>query len=163
MICVFFLYFSKSHESDNGKKSHFIWGKTNRHTICCVFSNQLTLNDSFFIFLLTCRIGCDSMQAMKNAITIFARLRSMSLPLFALLVSAYFAAHGLNSVTSQKLLEQEIAALEAERQKIKAVRDGLELHVDLLSSDHVDPDYLDELARRELGYAHPDEILISNK
>lgn len=87
----------------------------------------------------------------------------MSLPLFALLVSTYFAAHGFNSVTSQKLLEQEIAALEAERQIIKAVREDLELHVDLLSSDHVDPDYLDELARRELGYAHPDEIIISNK
>jgi len=43
------------------------------------------------------------------------------------------------------------------------VREDLELHVDLLSSDHVDPDYLDELARRELGYAHPDEIIISNK
>ena len=87
----------------------------------------------------------------------------MSLPTSALLVSAYFAAHGFNSVTSQKLLEQEIADLEAERKKIKSVRDDLELHVDLLSSNHVDPDYLDELARRELGFTHPDEIIISNK
>ena len=100
---------------------------------------------------------------MNSAKPIFARFKSMSLPLFALLVSAYFAAHGFNSLTSQKLLEQEIAALEAERRIIKAVRDDLELHVGLLSSDHVDPDYLDELARRELGYAHPDEIIISNK
>ena len=100
---------------------------------------------------------------MKSSKLIFAKFKSLSLPLLALLVSAYFSAHGFNSFTSQKLLEQEIAALEAERQIIKAVRDDLELHVGLLSSDHVDPDYLDELARRELGYAHPDEIIISNK
>lgn len=87
----------------------------------------------------------------------------MSLPLAFLLVSAYFAAHGFNSVTAQKLLEEEIAALEAERKKIKAARDDLELHVGLLSSNHVDPDYLDELARRELGFSHPDEIIITNK
>ncbi|MDG1996145.1 MAG: septum formation initiator family protein [Emcibacteraceae bacterium] len=87
----------------------------------------------------------------------------MSLPLFALLVSAYFAAHGINSVTAQKLLVQEINDLEAEQHRISMVREDLELHVGLLSSNHVDPDYLDELARRDLGFSHPDEIIITNK
>lgn len=82
--------------------------------------------------------------------------------MFALLVSAYFAAHGFNSVTSQKLLQGEINALQAEQNRIKAARDDLELHVGLLSSNHIDPDYLDELARKDLGFSHPDEIIISN-
>lgn len=86
----------------------------------------------------------------------------MSLPLCALLVSTYFAAHGLKSVTTQKILGDEINSLELEQAKIKAELDDLELHVDLLSSNHVDPDYLDELVRRDLGFSHPDEIIIPN-
>ena len=84
----------------------------------------------------------------------------MAIPLFALLVSVYFAAHGFKSVTTQKHLHEEITALELKQNNIKAVRDDLELHVGLLSSDHIDPDYLDELARKELGFSHPDEIII---
>ena len=86
----------------------------------------------------------------------------MSLPLCALLVSTYFAAHGLKSVTAQKVLGEEITALEAEQARIKAELGDLELHVNLLSSNHVDPDYLDELVRSELGFTHPDEIIIPN-
>jgi len=97
---------------------------------------------------------------MKNAKTILDRFKKMAIPLFALLVSAYFAAHGFKSVTTQKRLHEEIAALELKQNTIKAARDDLELHVGLLSSDHIDPDYLDELARKELGFSHPDEIII---
>lgn len=101
---------------------------------------------------------------MKNAKTIIYRFKKMTVPLIALLISSYFAAHGFKSVSSQKLLGAEIAVLELEQQKIKAVREDLELHVGLLSSNHVDPDYLDELVRKDLGFTHPDEIIIhSNK
>lgn len=87
----------------------------------------------------------------------------MSVPLVLMLVSAYFAAHALKSVTAQKVLKEEIAALDAERQRIKSVREDLDLHVGLLSRDHVDPDYLDELVRKGLGFTHPDEIIIPHK
>ena len=76
------------------------------------------------------------------------------------LISAYFAAHGFKSVSSQTLLGAEIATLEMEQQKIRDAREDLELHVGLLSSNHVDPDYLDELVRKDLGFTHPDEIVI---
>ena len=84
----------------------------------------------------------------------------MTVPLIALLVSSYFAAHGFKSVTAQKLLSDEIAALELEQERLKTEREDLELHVGLLSSNHVDPDYLDELVRKDLGFSHPDEIVI---
>lgn len=86
----------------------------------------------------------------------------MSLPLFALLVTFYFAAHGFKNVTSQKLLNAEISALEEQKAQIVSQRLDLELHVSLLSSNHVDPDYLDELVRKDLGFTHPDEIIIFN-
>jgi|TARA_R110002096_G_scaffold416576_2_gene619227 cell division protein FtsB len=84
----------------------------------------------------------------------------MTVPLVALLVSSYFAAHGFKSVTAQKLLSDEISALELEQERLKTEREELELHVGLLSSNHVDPDYLDELVRKDLGFTHPDEIVI---
>lgn len=80
-----------------------------------------------------------------------------------MLVSVYFAAHGFKSITTQKLLNEEIAELEQKHAEIKAAKEDLELHVGLLSSDHVDPDFLDELARKELGFTHPDEIVIPDK
>ena len=84
----------------------------------------------------------------------------MTVPLCALLVSGYFAAHGVKSMTAQKLLSDEISALELEQERLKTEREDLELHVGLLSSSHVDPDYLDELVRKDLGFTHPDEIVI---
>ncbi len=87
----------------------------------------------------------------------------MTLPLVAMLVSSYFAAHAFKSVTAQKVLKEEIAALEAERDRIRAVREDLDLHAGLLSKDHVDPDYLDELVRKDLGFTHPDEIVIPHQ
>ncbi len=87
----------------------------------------------------------------------------MTLPLVAMLISSYFAAHALKSVTAQKVLKEEIAALEQEQERIRAVREGLDLHVGLLSKDHVDPDYLEELVRKNLGFTHPDEIVIPDK
>lgn len=86
----------------------------------------------------------------------------MTLPLVAMLISSYFAAHALKSVTAQKVLKEEITALEQEKERIKAMREDLDLHVGLLSRDHVDPDYLDELVRKDLGFTHPDEIVIPN-
>ncbi len=85
------------------------------------------------------------------------------MPLVAMLVSSYFAAHAFKSVTAQKVLTEEIEDLEAERERIKIMREDLDLHVSLLSKNHVDPDYLDELVRRDLGFTHPDEIVIPNK
>lgn len=87
----------------------------------------------------------------------------MTIPLLALLVSFYFALHGFRSVTEQKLLGDEISQLEAELSIIRSEKEDLELHVGLLSKNHVDPDYLDELVRKDLGFTHPDEIVIPNK
>jgi len=87
----------------------------------------------------------------------------MTVPLCALLISVYFAAHGFKSITSQNKLHEEITALEERQKEIRSMRDNLDLHVGLLSSNHVDPDYLDELARKDLGFSHPDEIIFQNK
>ncbi len=97
---------------------------------------------------------------MKNKKSIFYRLREITVPLFALLVSFYFGAHAFKSVATQNMLADEIAALKFRQDSLKSERKVLEFHVGLISSNHVDPDYLDELVRKNLGFSHPDEIII---
>jgi cell division protein FtsB len=99
---------------------------------------------------------------MGNTKNILYRFKKMSVPLCALLVSLYFAAHAFKSVSNQKILTSEISDLTQEQKNINSIRNGLELHVNLLASDHVDPDYLDQLVRKDLGFSHPDDIIIPN-
>ena len=46
-----------------------------------------------------------------------------------------------------------------ERDRLRARRQALEVHVKLLRAESLDADMLDESARRMLGYARPDEIV----
>ncbi len=78
---------------------------------------------------------------------------------------AYFCYHAVQGelgLLSYVRLERQKASLEAEAAAVTAQREALEHRVRLLSPEKVDPDLLDELARYELGFAHPDEIVILN-
>jgi cell division protein FtsB len=70
---------------------------------------------------------------------------------------AYVGAHGL---VASRSMEIEIEQLSARLDGLKAVRAGLEHRIDLLSTDRLDPDLLDERAREDLGWISPDERVI---
>ncbi|CAM5381980.1 Septum formation initiator OS=Afipia felis OX=1035 GN=BN961_01334 PE=4 SV=1 [Afipia felis] len=71
-------------------------------------------------------------------------------------VNAYTGRYGLNARIE---LEKEAVSLTADLARLKAQRADEEKHVALLRSDRVDPDMLDEEARRQLGYAHPRDLV----
>jgi cell division protein FtsB len=71
-------------------------------------------------------------------------------------VNAYTGKYGLNARIE---LDQEIVALTAELSRLKSERLAAEKRVSLLRSDTVDPDMLDERARRQLDYAHPRDLV----
>jgi cell division protein FtsB len=75
-------------------------------------------------------------------------------------INAYTGAHGLKAkkdlVAQLHELSDELARLEHER------RDW-ENRVQLLRSDRLDPDMLDERARVMLGYAGPDDLILASK
>ena len=59
---------------------------------------------------------------------------------------------------------ENAAALDARQQQIAAVEEeiaALRNRVDLLDPDHVDSDLAGELARRNLGVLHPDEVVVT--
>jgi cell division protein FtsB len=88
------------------------------------------------------------------------------LPGIGMCLIAYFSYHAVQGelgLLSYLRLERQIGALEAEAAAVAAERAALEHRVTLMSPDGVDPDLLDELSRYELGFAHPDDIVILNR
>jgi cell division protein FtsB len=90
-------------------------------------------------------------------------LQGLALHLGAAAIIGYFAFqayHGNYGLLAQRGYEQEIANLTLERDALKLERAELEHRVGLLRADKLDPDLLEELARRELGFALPNDLVM---
>jgi cell division protein FtsB len=86
--------------------------------------------------------------------------------LLCLGLTTYFAYHTLNGrhglAARERLLERE-SALQFEIESLEAVRAKLERDVALLRPDLPDSDFVEEIAREVLGFAHPrDRIVVDN-
>ncbi len=90
-------------------------------------------------------------------------LKQSIAPALCLAAAAYFGYHafqGDHGVFAMGRLEAEIELARLELAKSEAKRRHLENRVRLVRPNAVDADLLDELARRQLGMTHPDEIVI---
>lgn len=95
------------------------------------------------------------------------RIRSivtaLCLHLIAALVIGYFAVHaftGNHGLKARERLDQQFAALSAERNILKAERQKWQRRVALLKPEKLDPDLLEERARALLDYADPRDVVI---
>ncbi len=89
--------------------------------------------------------------------------RRAILPSACLLVMSYFAFHAVSGNTgllAWQGYKVERAAAEAQAAQVRADKLALAREVKLLDPAHVDPDYADELVRRNLGVVRPDEIIV---
>lgn len=86
---------------------------------------------------------------LRSALTTLALyvLAAMLIGYFG--VNAYTGNHGLKA---RQDLDQQLAALTAELDAVKAERDRWQRRVNLLKADRIDPDMLDERARALLGF-----------
>lgn len=94
---------------------------------------------------------------------LFYLVRQALVPAGCIVAIAYFTYHtfqGEHGLRASSVYESQIRELSLTAQKVRAQRETLEHRVALLSPHHVDPDYADELVRRHLGLAHPDEDVI---
>jgi cell division protein FtsB len=73
---------------------------------------------------------------------------------------AFHAQHGNYGIEAGKALKEEIAALTFERDRLIATRTALESRNLLLRADRIDPDLLEELARRDLAFAFPNDLVV---
>jgi cell division protein FtsB len=85
---------------------------------------------------------------------------------FCLLLYAYFSWHyyyGSRNLTVLAKTETKTIQLRAELQKEIDIRQRLEAKVALLRPEHIDPDLLDEVARRILDYGSANELIVITK
>jgi cell division protein FtsB len=93
-------------------------------------------------------------------------LQNALLYLGAMSLIAYFAFHtyfGENGLQAQKETQLVIVGLKQDLQKLRYEREAYEHRISLLQNDKLDPDMLDERARRVLNYAAPKEVVIMVK
>jgi cell division protein FtsB len=90
-------------------------------------------------------------------------LRAVGLYLMAALLIGYFGVNaftGNHGLKAKQDLDQQIAELTRERDRLKADRSQWDRRVALLRSTSLDPDMLDERARGLLEYAHPNDVTL---
>jgi cell division protein FtsB len=90
-------------------------------------------------------------------------ITALCLHLIAAMVIGYFGIHaytGDRGLKARKNLDQRIAELTAELASTKAEREGWQRRVELLRSERLDPDLLDERARALLDYVDRRDLVI---
>ena len=93
-------------------------------------------------------------------------LTALGLYLVAAAMIGYFGFHafsGQRGLRARHEIDQQMAELTAELERLKAERAQWERKVALLRPDRIDPDTLDERARTLLNLAHPNDLVMMVK
>ncbi len=90
-------------------------------------------------------------------------LKRAGWPALVILVMGFFAYHavlGPNGVLAYREYQRKLTTRKAQYACLEKVRADLRNRVELLDPRHADPDMVDELVRRKLNVAHPDEFIV---
>jgi cell division protein FtsB len=84
-------------------------------------------------------------------------------PAALLIVGVFFGGYaifGPNGALAYGDIERQLAVRQRELAMLDHHRVELKNRVELLDPKHADPDLVDELARKDLGVAHQDEVIV---
>lgn len=90
-------------------------------------------------------------------------IRRAGLPALALIVIGFFGGYALlgpNGVLAYGDYKRQLAQRDVEYARLDHARAELRNRVQLLDPARANPDMVDELVRRNLGVAHPDEVIV---
>ena len=73
---------------------------------------------------------------------------------------SYHAVSGSRGLLTWRELDRDLEATRQELARLRADRQALEHRVERLRPGSLDPDLLDELVRRQLSFAAPDDVII---
>jgi cell division protein FtsB len=93
-------------------------------------------------------------------------LRRAALPALALVVIAFFGGYavlGRNGILAYGDYKAQLAKRERYFAELDRRRAVLRNRVALLDPRHANPDMVDEMVRKELNVAHPDEVIVPLK
>jgi cell division protein FtsB len=94
------------------------------------------------------------------------RARDVVGPVLGFCVVGYFVYHSIEGdrgLMAYVRLQEQLGEARAQLDEVQAERQALERRVKLLRADNLDPDMLDEQARRILNYSRPDEVIIPER
>lgn len=94
---------------------------------------------------------------------LWSTLKAAAMPALATLIVAFFGGYALFGSNGVLAWGEYSKALEARRADLIAVEREKALlanRVALLDPQRANPDMVDELVRRDLGVAHPDEVIV---
>lgn len=101
---------------------------------------------------------------MTRKPSVFSRaLRRAAIPALMFTVLAFFGAYavlGPNGILAYGDYKRQLAKRERDFAALDQRRQVLKNRVDLLNPDHANPDMVDEMVRKELNVAHPDEMIV---
>ena len=100
---------------------------------------------------------------MTDRLSPILLLRRAAMPAACIGVVGYFGFHavaGPTGVMAWREYRAERTQAEAEAAELARAKAALERQVALLDPRHVDPDYADELVRKNLGVVRPDEVVV---
>lgn len=93
-------------------------------------------------------------------------LRASVLPTLSIIFIAFFgysAVFGPNGVLAYRDYQADLAQRKAQLTALEKQRDAMRNRVNLLDPRRVDPDMAEELIRKKLHVAHPDEVIVPVK
>jgi cell division protein FtsB len=90
-------------------------------------------------------------------------MRKAVWPAVGLTLMAFFGAYavlGPNGMFAYGDYKRQLAKRERDYAVLDRRREVLKNRVALLNPDHANPDMVDEMVRKELNVAHPDEVIV---
>ena len=103
---------------------------------------------------------------MKKPSAFRHTLRRAAVPALVFTVLAFFGAYavlGPNGVLAYGDYKRQLVKREQDFAALDKRRTVLKNRVALLDPDHANPDMVDEMVRKELNVAHPDEVIVPLK
>ncbi|RHW17303.1 septum formation initiator family protein [Sphingomonas gilva] len=103
---------------------------------------------------------------MRRNPKILALLKRTGAPAITFVVITIFAGYALfgsNGILAYGDYSRQMSKRQAELQKLEAKRAELKNRVALLDPKKANPDLVDELVRKQLNVAHPDDVILPLK
>ena len=98
--------------------------------------------------------------------TLARTVRGAAGPALGLMLIAFFAVYavlGPNGLLAYGDYKRQLVKRERDYAALDRQRAVLRNRVALLDPDHANPDMVDEMVRRQLNVAHPDEVIVPLK
>ncbi|MEG3164301.1 septum formation initiator family protein [Sphingomonas sp. PB2P19] len=103
------------------------------------------------------------MARVTKSSTFRKTMRKAMWPAVGLTLMAFFGAYavlGSNGMFAYGDYRRQLAVREKHYAALDRKREVLKNRVALLNPDHANPDMVDEMVRKELNVAHPDEVIV---